>query len=197
MPKSKGARARAARRHSVPSIGASVLRLRRERGLTLDEFAQRSGISKSMLSQIERDLTNPTVATLWRLATALDVAINSILQPNPKRHDIKLFPHYGIPGFVSRDGKMRWCILGPVDLAGRFEWYELHAQPKSETVSEPHESGTQEHLTVVEGELVVRSGDSSQKVAAGETARYRADVNHAIQNASDAPSRAFIIVTRG
>jgi transcriptional regulator with XRE-family HTH domain len=61
------------RQPSPPAIGAIVKSIRKRRNLTLEQLAQRSHISKSMLSQIERELTNPTIATLWNLAHALDV----------------------------------------------------------------------------------------------------------------------------
>jgi DNA-binding XRE family transcriptional regulator/mannose-6-phosphate isomerase-like protein (cupin superfamily) len=180
-----------------PGIGAAILRLRRARGYTLDDFAARSGISKSMLSQIERDRTNPTVGTLWRIADALEVGINSLLAPAQPADAVAVHPGYSMPAFSSADGRMHWRVLGPVGLAGRFEWYELRADPHSETASEPHEAGAIEHLTVLDGELAVTSGEHACRVAAGATARYRADVRHVIRNDGAAPAHALIVVTHG
>jgi len=173
-----------------------VLRLRRERGYSLDRFAERSGISKSMLSQIERDRTNPTVATVWRIAHALDVGIDSILAPAVRTDATAIIPGHRTPAFASADGKMHWRILGPVELASRFEWYELRAEPRSRTLSEPHETGAIEHLSALSGELTVTSGEHTFTVSAGSTARYRADVRHAIANEADAPAVALVVVTR-
>lgn len=181
---------------AAPGIGAAVLRLRRERGYSLDRFAERSGISKSMLSQIERDRTNPTVATVWRIANALDIGIDSILAPAERPDTTAIIPGHRTPAFASADGRMHWRILGPVELASRFEWYELRAEPQSRTLSEPHEAGAIEHLTALAGELTVASGEQTFKVSAGSTARYRADVRHAISNETDAPAIALVVVTR-
>lgn len=173
-----------------------MLRLRRERGYSLDRFAERSGISKSMLSQIERDRTNPTVATVWRIANALDVGIDSILAPVTRADAAAIIPGHRTPAFASADGRMHWRILGPVELASRFEWYELRAEPRSRTLSEPHEAGAVEHLTALTGTLTVTSGEDTFTVTEGSTARYRADVRHAIANEADRPAVALVVVTR-
>jgi len=173
-----------------------MLRLRRARALSLDDLAQRSGISKSMLSQIERDRTNPTVATLWRIAGALGVGIERILAPPAPANAVDLLPVHGTPGFTSADGRMHWRILGPVELAGRFEWYELRAEPHSQTVSEGHEPGATEHLTVLQGEITVSAGSHERRIGAGATARYRADLRHGLRNDTDAPAVAMVVVTR-
>jgi XRE family transcriptional regulator, regulator of sulfur utilization len=67
------------RQPSPPAIGAIVKSIRKRRNLTLEQLAQRSHVSKSMLSQIERELTNPTIATLWSLAHGLDVSLTELV----------------------------------------------------------------------------------------------------------------------
>ena len=62
-----------------PSVAETIKRLRRQKSLSLEELAQMSGVSRSMLSQIERDATNPTVATLWRITSALGISIDEVL----------------------------------------------------------------------------------------------------------------------
>ena len=52
---------------SPPEVGATLQKLRLARGLTLDDLSRAAGVSKSMLSQIEREKTNPTIAVAWRL----------------------------------------------------------------------------------------------------------------------------------
>ena len=61
-------------------LGLAVQRLRKSYGLSLAELSAQSGVAKSIISQIERNETNPTLTTIWRLAHALDVSIESILQ---------------------------------------------------------------------------------------------------------------------
>lgn len=66
-------------RGSLPDVGQKIKALRTERKLTLDGLAKASGVSKSMLSQIERGLTNPTLATIWSLTQSLGIDISSLL----------------------------------------------------------------------------------------------------------------------
>src|SRR2546430_14736638 len=61
-------------------LGKTVLRLRKSYNLSLSELSEQSGVAKSIISQIERNETNPTLATIWRLAQALDVSIERVLQ---------------------------------------------------------------------------------------------------------------------
>jgi XRE family transcriptional regulator, regulator of sulfur utilization len=61
-------------------LGQAVLKLRKGYGLSLADLSQHSGVAKSIISQIERNETNPTLTTIWRLAHALDVSIESMLR---------------------------------------------------------------------------------------------------------------------
>ena len=62
-----------------PEVGATLQKMRLARGLTLDDLSRAAGVSKSMLSQIEREKANPTIAVAWRLANALGVSIAELL----------------------------------------------------------------------------------------------------------------------
>ncbi|MBM4082873.1 MAG: helix-turn-helix transcriptional regulator, partial [Planctomycetes bacterium] len=57
-----------------PALGKNVLRFRKRKNLSLDELAQRSGVSKAMLSQVEQEKVNPTVAVVWKIAHGLGVS---------------------------------------------------------------------------------------------------------------------------
>lgn len=165
----------------------------------MDALTAASGVSKSMLSQIERDQTNPTVATLLRLTEALGVSIEDVLRggavaPEPPEIDVML--RHATPRISSADGKMVLRMLGPLSLAGEVEWYDLEAQPGAVLASEPHPAGTMEHLTVLEGEMEVTSGATVRSVQSGDTARYPADVRHALRARGETPVRALLLVSR-
>src|SRR5829696_7458066 len=61
------------------NMGKTIQRLRKAYNLSLSELAEQSGVAKSIISQIERNETNPTLATIWRLSQALDVSIDRVL----------------------------------------------------------------------------------------------------------------------
>lgn len=182
-----------------PRVGDLLAALREQHGLSLDELSRRAGVSKSMLSQIERAQANPTVAVVWRLANALGVPIAELLA-SPAQALPPAIAHvqaHGTPALHSPDGLCALRILGPVDLAGRFEWYDLAVQPGGVLDSQPHEPGTTEHLSVLSGSLEVRSAEQRLRLKAGETARYRADVPHAIHNPGRSAASAVLVVMGG
>jgi XRE family transcriptional regulator, regulator of sulfur utilization len=178
-----------------PRVGAALAALRERRGLSLDEVSRQAGVSKSMLSQIERGHANPTVAVVWRLATAFGVPLGDLLgDDKPAEPLLATVPAHATPLLASPDGKCALRILGPIDLAGRFEWYLLSVQPGGALDSRAHEPGSREHLTVHAGTLEVRAGAESARLRAGETARYAVDVPHRIHNPAKSAAQALLVV---
>lgn len=178
-----------------PDVGTTIHQLRRAQGMSLDQVTAQSGVSKSMLSKIERNRTNPTLGTVWRLAAAFGVGVEEIIGRGRRDNEIKHVRQFETPTLKSADGGCTVRILGPIDLAGSVEWYELLAGPNSALVSEPHENGAVEHLTVLSGQLLVESGGRKIEAGVGDTVRYSADVRHAIRNLHKKAARAFIVVT--
>jgi XRE family transcriptional regulator, regulator of sulfur utilization len=178
-----------------PQVGAALAALRQQRGLSLDELSRRAGVSKSMLSQIERAQANPTVAVVWRLATALGVPLTELLgETRPAEPLLATVPAHAVPLLTSPDGRCALRILGPIDLAGRFEWYQLTVQPGGALDSQAHEPGSREHLSVSSGTLEVCAGPQSARVRHGETARYAVDVPHHIRNPGKTTAQALLVV---
>lgn len=182
-----------------PPVGATLASLRDQRRLSLDELSRRAGVSKSMLSQIERSQANPTVAVVWRLANALGVDIAELLGRSTAvaAPAIELVAAHATPTLRHADGQCELRILGPIELAGRFEWYELHVQPGGTLASQAHEPGSREHLTVLSGTLEVEAGGSRQRVRHGETARYAVDQPHTIRNPGRSAASAVLAVVHG
>jgi transcriptional regulator with XRE-family HTH domain len=179
-----------------PRVGNILAELRQGRSLSLDELSRLAGVSKSMLSQIERNQANPTVAVVWRLANALGVPLGTLLDgERPSAPAITTVAGHATPSLRSPDGKCELRILGPIELAGQFEWYELTVQPGGRLESQAHEPGSREHLSVLgAGSLEVRSGADISTLHANETARYAVDVPHAIVNPGVETVQALLVV---
>jgi len=179
-----------------PRVGETLAALRQARALSLDELSRQAGVSKSMLSQIERNQANPTVAVVWRLANALGVPLAELLggADKPAEPVIAMVPAHATPTLSSPDGRCDLRILGPIDLAGQFEWYELTVRGGGTLASDPHEGGSREHLSVLEGVLEVQAADSLTRLKTGETARYAADQAHAIRNPLKQTAKALLVV---
>lgn len=180
-----------------PRVGSSLAGLRQAQSLSLDELSRKAGVSKSMLSQIERNQANPTVAVVWRLANALGVPLGELLgeaNAGATQASVDVVAAHAYPALKSPDGRCELRILGPIELAGQFEWYELTIQPGGALESQPHERGSREHLTVLSGALEVQSGAVTSRLRSHETARYAADVAHAIRNPGKTAATALLVV---
>jgi transcriptional regulator with XRE-family HTH domain len=179
-----------------PRVGDTLAALRQARALSLDELSRMAGVSKSMLSQIERAQANPTVAVVWRLANALGVSMADLLGNSqaPSAPAISVVASHATPALRSPDGLCELRILGPIELAGQFEWYELKIQAGGALESSAHEPGTVEHLTVASGSADVSAGDALQRVKTGETVRYAVDRPHAIRNPGKTAATAWLVV---
>ena len=181
--------------NAPPEVGATLQRLRLARGLTLEDLSRIAGVSKSMLSQIEREKANPTIAITWRLANALGVPIGELLTAETRDVEtIRVLDAHETPTLPGQHAGYVLRILGPMDLAGKYEWYELTLAPGGELASQPHDPGTGEHLTVLHGALEVEVGATKKKIKTGATARYTADQKHAIRNTGKTEAKALLVV---
>jgi transcriptional regulator with XRE-family HTH domain len=166
---------------------------RKERGLSLDAVAGISGVSRSMVSQIERGESSPTVATLWNLTQALGVDFAGLLEAKPEPV-IDVTREAAAPVMTGHGKGVRIRILSPAETVGQHEVYDLCFGSMGSLTSAPHSIGCREHLTVIEGRLKVISGAEDVEIGAGDTARYAADRDHAIVEIAGGAARAILIV---
>ncbi len=175
-------------------LGKTIQRLRKAYNLSLGELSEQSGVAKSIISQIERNETNPTISTVMRLSKALDTTIDEVLRGESTSLFIEHQQKSGVPMLESQDGLCRLAIAGPLNLVDFFQWYDFHAKPKGVLESSPHPPGTVEHLYIVAGELDVTTGGEVQSVKTGETLRFRADVPHKIVNTGSGEAHAIMML---
>ncbi len=175
-------------------LPARLKEARRAQGLSLDAVAKLSGVSRSMVSQIERGESSPTVSTLWNLTRALQVDFAGLLEDQAGNR-IEVLRAPDVPTIENHGAGCTIRILSPPEDAGQHEVYELLFVDGGVLDSAPHARGTQENLTVIEGVLTVTSGEASDRLSTGETARYAADVPHRVQ--AQGQARAFLVVKGG
>lgn len=175
-------------------LGKTIQRLRKAYNLSLSELSEQSGVAKSIISQIERNETNPTLATIWRLSQALDVSVDRFLGESDDAPFLQKSTLADTPILVSEDGKCRLSIVGWLKTVEWLQWYDMRAEAGGLLDSEAHQRGSIECLSVIEGELQVEIGGIVEIVRTGETLRYRCDRPHIIRNATDKRARAFMVV---
>jgi len=176
-----------------PAIGKNIANYRKQKGMSMDELAKRSGVSKSMLSQIEQEKTNPTVVTVWKIANALNIPVEYLLKARSVSQ-IEVVRRDDAPVFYSEDHSCLIRVNSPVHTIDTLELYDLTFKPRGKLHSEPHFPNAEEFLTVITGKFKVTAGESSAILNEGDTGRYKADREHIIENLTDQEAKAYLVV---
>lgn len=159
-----------------------VREMRAGRGWSLEELAQASGVSRSMLSQIERNRANPTLAVTLRIAHAFGVGLNDLVATPNAAAAIEVIRAADRAYHYRSDDQCRIRTLSPLHMEKDVEFYEVRLGPGGALRSAPHYRGTREFLTVQKGRVRVESGGDADELDPGDSASYRADVPHALVN---------------
>jgi transcriptional regulator with XRE-family HTH domain len=176
-------------------VGRKVKKLRTGRGWSLEELAQVSGVSRSMLSEIERERANPTLTVTFRIARAFGMTLQDLIggieTAAPKIQVIRARDRAQV---FRSDKQCEIRTLSPLNLEKDVEFYEVTLRPNGALRSQPHFEGTREFLTVESGNVRLESDDSNEELAKGDSATYPADVTHAIVNAGPEDALVFLVV---
>jgi transcriptional regulator with XRE-family HTH domain len=172
----------------VEGLGRRVREERRRRGLTLERLAAASGVSRSMLSEVERDSRMPTVAVLDRIATGLGSSIARLLgDERPHRTTVTVLRHE--EQHVARDAA-GWerRVLSPVLPGIEFEFMRTTIGPGVDAgVFRPHGPGSREYLAVEAGVLRLTLDGEPLDLRAGDSVYYPGDRDHAFANPGTDP----------
>lgn len=167
--------------------------------LTLDALAARSGVSRAMLSEIERGTKNPTIRVLAQVAEGLGCTVSQLLgDPAPPAAALEVVRAAARRSLLDPDSGVERGQLAPALMRRGLEvvWYDL---PPGQETGEfpPHRPGVEEHLTVVRGRLDCRIGDRRCSLAAGDALWFRADVPHAFRNPGSEPCSYLLLIDSG
>lgn len=165
-----------------PELGKTILALRRQKKMSLDELARRSHVSKAMLSQIEQGKANPTVATVWKISQGLSMTLNDLLTGSTEFKPFELVRAEDTPVLPAGDGKVEVVILSPFRLVDVLELYRITFKTGGVLDSTAHAPNTEEVLTVIKGEFEVTAGDMKARLHPGDTVHYTAGQDHTIRN---------------
>ena len=178
-----------------PSIGKNVRRERQHQQLSLDGLSAASGVSKAMLSQIECDKVNPTIATMWKIAHALKVDFNVLLKgEGEKVRKFSINRKEDITTLDTAEEGVHIKVLSPISMAEDLELYILTFNPGAALSSIPHYPETEEYLTVLSGKVKVTAGKKTAELNEGDVLLYQCDVEHSIENIANTASRIYLVV---
>jgi len=165
----------------VPRVGARVRSLRRERGLTIEQVAAATGLTKGFISQLERDRTSPSLSSIARICDALGVRLSHIFEREPapalvrRNERPKVDSHFPTENHLlsSRDERRLQVIESEV-APGAGAGDELYSLP-----------GEMEFVYVLEGTLEIQVAEEKHVLEQGDALTYPLSKPHTWRNASD------------
>lgn len=177
------------------NLGRRVKKLRNDRGWSLEELASTSGVSRSMLSEIEREKANPTLTVTFRIARAFGLTLQELIESaEASASKIQVIRASDRAQVYRSDKQCEIRTLSPLNLEKDVEFYEVRLRPGGALRSQPHFEGTREFLTVEEGRVRVESDQDAEELGKGDSGTYRVDVPHAIINTREGDALVFLVV---
>ncbi len=177
------------------NLGKRVKKLRGDRGWSLEELATASGVSRSMLSEIEREKANPTLTVTFRIARAFGLTLQELIESaEASASKIQVIRASDRAQVYRSDKQCEIRTLSPINLEKDVEFYEMTLRPGGTLRSQAHFEGTREFLTVEDGSVRIESDQNSEELGKGDSGTYRADVPHAIVNTGKGDALVFLVV---
>lgn len=162
-------------------IGGRVSEARLAAGLTLDELAQSSGVSRRTIVSIEQGDTNPSILVLLKLASILGVSLASLVKDrNLSELSVIRNDHHKASWIGDNGGEAK--LVAHSDSPEILELWSWELGPGDNYISEPHVAGTHELIHVTEGQLTLRVGEELQTLLVGDSASFSGEVFHSYSN---------------
>ena len=174
-------------------VSGNLKRLREERKFSLDVLAKLSGVSKSMLGQIERGEASPSISTVWKIANGFKVSFTELLM-RPET-DIEVVDKGSLSPLLDDGGRFRNFVVFPFDSTRGFEMFYIEIDPGSQLQADSHGDGAQEFLTVFSSELTITVEGEDLVISDGCSVRFKADCPHCYKNSGSEPCRLSMVIS--
>ncbi len=167
-------------------IGKVLKKIRFERELTLDNVSTLTGVSKTMLGQIERGVSVPTVSVLWKIAKGLQVSLSTLFnEQTPNYNAVDILKDLK-PVYDENDQMILYNIF-PFNMLRGFEYFYIILKPGAHHTSDAHRSVTEEYIVVTEGTLTLTLEDQEYTLTAPAKINFHANIAHSYSNNTDQP----------
>jgi XRE family transcriptional regulator, regulator of sulfur utilization len=173
-------------------VATNLKKIREERKLSLDNVAQMTGVSKSMLGQIERGESNPTVTTVWKIANGLKISFTELIKTT--QESTVIIQKENVEPLIEDNGKYRLYPFFPYESEREFEMYSVEIEKGGYLSADSHGEGTEEFITVFDGELTLRVDNEEFTVKQGDSIRFRADKPHIYHNSGETLTRVSMVI---
>jgi transcriptional regulator with XRE-family HTH domain len=175
-------------------LGERVRALRRERGWTLELLAERSGVSRAMISKLERGEKNPTLVVAAKIAEGLGVSLSQLVGVEEKRA-VVVVPRERRMTMRDPETGFERQLLSP-SFGGRGVEFIRNVVPEGSTSGEfpPHRRGVEEYVVVERGRLRAVLGGEEYVLDEGDAAYFEADVVHRFDNAGEGECSYYLVI---
>jgi transcriptional regulator with XRE-family HTH domain len=175
-------------------VGERVRGLRRGRGWTLEVLAERSGVSRAMISKLERGEKNPTLVVAAKVAEGLGVSLMQLVGIEERREVVVVPRDRRVVMRDPETGFERQLLSG-----GRGLEFIKNVVPEGSTAGEfpPHRRGVEEYLLVEKGRLRVILGGEEYVLDEGDSAYFEADVTHRFDNVGEGECSYYVVIDPG
>lgn len=180
-------------KHPADAVAENLKSIREQRGLSLDQLAASTGVSKSMLRQIETGQSSPTIATMWKIANGLHISFTALLHRQEVKAEVESFT--AKPPLTASQEHYRVYPLVPFDPYQSFETYYLEIDPGTSFDGEPHQGNIQEYIFVTNGTLEVAIGEKILIIHSNEYGRFVANQPHAYKSVGTTGVTAIMQLT--
>ncbi|GKV56332.1 transcriptional regulator [Sporosarcina sp. NCCP-2222] len=164
-------------------LARNLKAIREKEKLSLEKVSELTGVSKTMIGQIERGESSPTLTTIWKIANGLKISFTSLIH-NPQP-DTKIILRNRMQVISEDEGKYRVYPSFPFQEDRRFEIYSVEIDEGGKMSSAAHKQGTEEFITVFDGELTILVNDCEHTLSNGDSIRFKADRPHMYSNSGD------------
>ncbi|WP_414054769.1 helix-turn-helix domain-containing protein [Macrococcus equi] len=165
---------------------------RHENGLTLDNVSRRTGVSKTMLSQIERGDSIPSITTVWKIANGLKISFTTLIKSPDQKVNIKRKSE--VMEMTGDDGRFRLYPYYPYESGHSIEMYQFEIDPGGTFTSDAHQSGSEEYIIVNQGMLSLKVQNEDYHIEKDTAVRFDADVSHVYSNIGEGIVRGTMTI---
>ncbi len=162
------------------NIAMNLNRIRKSKGMSLDTVAEQTGVSKSMLAQIEKGTANPSIGVLGKIVSGLRITFDDLLQTPVMDsylvHIKNLVPTKEIPG------QYRVMTCFPIEDNYQVEIYRIEIAPGGTYISGGHGERTREYISVLMGDLTIETKGKTETVTVEDAYRFESDSEHCYRN---------------
>ncbi|BFJ00057.1 MULTISPECIES: helix-turn-helix domain-containing protein [Priestia] len=175
----------------IKKVGSELRKIRVQNHLTLDELAERTGVSKLTLGKIERGETNPTLGVMWKITTGLNIPLTKLVSVEPSVSLSKCGEGFSLKG-PDEAWKIEFMFQNQMD--STIEMYRAFLSPLATYSPEPHHKGLIEVATVMEGRVEIKIEEEVYELKQFDSVKFEGSHTHSYKNLEERPAVLHLLV---